>query len=74
MPLPRLAALRSAGLPARLVAYGDSISEVGRNPGYSGGASAPERNWLRVLCARLAARTPGWRPQAVNWGIGGQNS
>jgi lysophospholipase L1-like esterase len=60
--------------PLRIVAFGDSISETGRNRGWSGGASNPEKNWAQVLGVILARRFPGVKVDVINAGIGGQNS
>lgn len=73
-PLPRLAACVREGRPATLVLYGDSISEVGRTPGYFGGATAPECNWGPQLAGLLAARWPQTAFAVKHFAIGGQNS
>lgn len=58
----------------RLIAYGDSISEIGRTPGWFGGASRLENNWAQRLGAMLRAAHPRAGFDVVNFGIGGQNT
>lgn len=58
--------------PVRVLFYGDSISEV--KAGWSGGATAPEKNWGSQLAQRLAAAYPGSTFTAHHFAIGGQNS
>lgn len=60
--------------PVRVVAYGDSISEVGRTPSWHGGATLAERNWAQVFGQRLRAACPASAVTVANFGIGGQNS
>ena len=64
----------AANQPVRIVLYGDSISEVGRTPGYFGGASRPEMNWGKQLQALLANEFPGRQFIVESFGIGGQNT
>ena len=58
----------------RLVAYGDSISEAGRTPGWFGGASRLANNWAQRLGALLRAAHPRAGFDVINFGIGGQNT
>lgn len=70
--LPRTRRLLAAGLPVRVVLYGDSISEV--KPGWNGGASAPDRNWGAVLVRHLAREWPRSVFTLGHFAVGGQNS
>ena len=72
--LSRVAACLAARQPVKIVAYGDSISEVGRTPGYFGGASCAEMNWANQLGRLLAAAYPPAQFVVEHFGIGGQNS
>jgi acyl-CoA thioesterase I len=72
--LPRTRELIAAGKPVRVVCYGDSISEVGRSPGYHGGATTPEKNWGQQLGGLLRQQWPKVAFTVLNFGIGGQNS
>lgn len=58
--------------PVRVVAYGDSISEV--KPGWNGGAKSPEANWAAVLGKRLGEQHPGSAFTLAHFAIGGQNT
>lgn len=58
--------------PVRVVAFGDSISEV--KPGWSGGARSPEANWAAVLVKHLGERHPGSDFTLRHCGVGGQNT
>jgi lysophospholipase L1-like esterase len=60
--------------PLRIVAFGDSISEVGRSPRWHGGASKPENNWAQRLGVLLHGAYPKSEIAVINAGIGGQNS
>lgn len=64
----------AANAPVHIVAYGDSISEVGRTPGFFGGASSAEMNWASQLQRLLAAAYPTAHFAMAHFGIGGQNS
>jgi lysophospholipase L1-like esterase len=61
-------------LPVKIVAYGDSISEIDRTPGYFGGASSLANNWAQQLGRLLAAAYPGKQFIVEHFAIGGQNS
>ncbi len=74
MMLARTAARIAAGETVKLVAYGDSISEVGRTPGYFGGASNAEMNWADQLGKLLAVAYPSARFVVEHFAIGGQNA
>lgn len=58
--------------PVRVVAYGDSISEV--KPRWNGGAKTPEANWAAVLVKRLGEQHPGSDFSLRHFAIGGQNT
>lgn len=58
----------------RVVAYGDSISEVGRSERWHGGASAPDKNWARQFGGMLKEAFPGSEFTVLHSGIGGQNT
>lgn len=58
--------------PVRVVAYGDSISEV--KPGWNGGAKSPAANWAAVLVNRLGKKHPGSAFALHHFAIGGQNT
>lgn len=60
--------------PVRIVFWGDSISEVGRQPRWYGGASKPRNNWGAVLAAQMGEKYPGVTFEPVHAGIGGQNT
>jgi lysophospholipase L1-like esterase len=60
--------------PLRIVAFGDSISEVGRSSKWHGGASKPENNWAQQLGVLLRGAYPKSKFNVINAGIGGQNS
>jgi len=62
------------GEPVTIVLYGDSISEVGRSPGYFGGASSAENNWGQVLGRMLNETAPHHRFAVRHFAIGGQNT
>ena len=72
--LPRTQRLIAEKKPIRVVAYGDSISEVGRSPRWHGGAGSSEANWGGQLVRLLAGAHPGARFKAVHFAIGGQNT
>lgn len=72
--LPRTSEKIARKKPIRIVAWGDSISEVGRTPDWHGGASAPEKNWAQQLGVMLRGEFPGVKFTMINAGIGGQNS
>jgi len=74
MQLPRFVEKLRSGGSATIVAYGDSISEVGRTPGWFGGASAADRNWAQQVGAILRSRCEDAKLIVRNFGIGGQNS
>lgn len=71
-PLPRTRRLLAEKRPVRVVAYGDSISEVKK--GWSGGATSPEANWAAVLVRRLGEKHPGADVSLRHFAIGGQNT
>ena len=56
----------------RIVCYGDSISEV--KQGWSGGASATDKNWGQQLALLLRQAYPGSEITVLPFGIGGQNA
>lgn len=58
----------------RIVAYGDSISQVGRGPTWFGGASCREMNYAQQLGRLLAEAYPRVRFEVEHFGIGGQNA
>ena len=60
--------------PIRIIAFGDSISEVGRSPRWHGGASRPAFNWARRLSGLLKAELPGADIRVFNRGVGGENA
>jgi lysophospholipase L1-like esterase len=60
--------------PVTIVAFGDSISEVGRSPNWHGGATRPENNWAQRLGSLLQRAYPKSPITIVNAGIGGQNA
>ena len=60
--------------PVRIVAFGDSISEVGRSPRWHGGASRPAFNWARRLSGLLKQELPGADIRVFNRGVGGENA
>jgi lysophospholipase L1-like esterase len=64
----------SRGQPVRVVAYGDSISEVGRTPGYFGGASCAEMNWAQQLGRMLRDHFAPRQFEILHFAIGGQNA
>lgn len=72
--LPRFFDKLRSGNPVAIVAYGDSISEVGRTPDWHGGASAADRNWVQMLGGLLRERYPTSEILVKNFGIGGQNT
>jgi lysophospholipase L1-like esterase len=72
--LERTRARLAAHAPVCLVPYGDSITEVGRTPGYFGGASTEAMNWGHQLGRLLIEALPGADVHVRNFGIGGQNS
>ncbi len=72
--LDRLADKIREKQPVRVVFWGDSISEVGRRPLWSGGAAKPRNNWGAVLAARLGEKYPDVTFEPVHAGIGGQNT
>lgn len=72
--LDNIAARIAAGQSVKIVAYGDSISESGLSPGWFGGATSAELNWVHQLARLLAAAYPRVEFSADNFGIGGQNS
>ncbi len=72
--LARVAARFAANEPVKIVAYGDSISEVGCTPGYFGGASSAEMNWAGQLGRLLSAAYPTAQLVIEHFGRGGQNS
>jgi lysophospholipase L1-like esterase len=72
--LPRTARKLRERQPLRIVAFGDSISEVGRSATWHGGAGKPESNWAQQLGVLLRRDYPTSQIEVVNAGIGGQNS
>jgi acyl-CoA thioesterase I len=72
--LARTQRLIAAKQPVRVVAYGDSISEVGRSEQWHGGASAPQKNWAPQFGGMLTGAFPGSAFIVLNSGIGGQNT
>lgn len=70
--LPRTQRLIAEKKPVRVVAYGDSISEV--KPGWNGGAKSPAANWAAVLVKRLGEKHPGSAFTLQHFAIGGQNT
>jgi lysophospholipase L1-like esterase/dienelactone hydrolase len=58
--------------PVRVVAFGDSISEV--KPGWNGGAKSPDANWAAVLVKRLGEKHPSSEFTLRHFAIGGQNT
>jgi lysophospholipase L1-like esterase len=70
--LPRTQRLIAEKQPIRVVAYGDSISEV--KPGWNGGAKSPAANWAAVLVKRLGEKHPGSAFTLHHFAIGGQNT
>lgn len=72
--LPRSKKMLQTGTPITMVAYGDSICEVGRTPGYFGGADSAELNWAGQLQTLLIAAYPQQFIKVINFGVGGQNS
>jgi len=76
MPQP-FAALRqrlATGQPVTLCTLGDSISEVGRTPGWQGGATAPEQQYAARFRDLLAAAWPASPITLHHHGVGGQNT
>jgi lysophospholipase L1-like esterase len=73
-PLSRTATKLREAKPLRIVAFGDSISEVGRSPQWHGGASTPAHNWAQQLAVLLRGAHRGSQIEVINAGIGGQNS
>lgn len=71
-PLARTRRLVAERKPVRVVAYGDSISEV--KTGWNGGAKSPEANWAAVLVKRLGEQHPGSEFSLRHFAIGGQNT
>ena len=63
----------TGGKTVRIVAYGDSISEVGRTPNYFGGATSAEMNWAQQL-GRLLWKGFGKPMDIAHFAIGGQNA
>jgi lysophospholipase L1-like esterase len=63
----------TGGKTVRIVAYGDSISEVGRTPNYFGGATCAEMNWAQQL-GRLLWKGFGKPMDVAHFAIGGQNA
>jgi len=59
---------------ARIILYGDSISEVGRTPAWFGGASCLASNYGQQLAALLREAHPQASFEAINFGVGGQNT
>lgn len=72
--LPRSKQRLKAGETLSMVAYGDSICEVGRTPGYFGGATSAEENWACQLQDLLAESLPQQDIKVKSFGVGGQNS
>ena len=72
--LPRLKRRMQAGESLTLVAYGDSICEVGRTPGYFGGATSAEGNWAQQLQGLLRQSLAQNDIKVISFGVGGQNS
>jgi len=72
--LPRLFQSLSDAQPVRLLAYGASISEVGRTPNWFGGASRAELNWGQQLASSLREAFPRRDIEMLHFGIGGQNT
>jgi lysophospholipase L1-like esterase len=62
------------GEKVRIVLYGDSISEIGRTPGFFGGAKSAEMNWGEQLGRMLRQRLPRNEFEIIHFAIGGQNS
>lgn len=73
-PLRRTAERLQADEHLRVVAFGDSISEVGRTAAWHGGATAPSHNWAQQLGFLLRGAHPRSSIEVINAGIGGQNS
>ena len=72
--LTRMHRRMAEGDTITVVAYGDSISEVGRTPGFFGGASSAAFNWAQQLQGLLRSAYPANTMVVKNFGIGGQNS
>lgn len=72
--LQRVRQRMATGEPVTIVVYGDSISEVGRTPGYFGGASCAEAHWGNRLGDLLRQAYPGQAFLIKHFGVGGQNS
>jgi len=72
--LPRFIHKLRTGQLVSIVAYGDSISEVGRTPRWYGGASTGDRNWAQQLGGILRRRYRDSSLLVHNFGIGGQNA
>ena len=72
--LQRIASRIQQGETVRIVLYGDSISEVGRTPGYFGGAKSAEMNWGPQLGRLLKSKFPRAEFEIIHFAIGGQNS
>jgi len=72
--LPKTCQLLAENKAVRTVCYGDSISEVGRSPGWYGGATTAEGNWGHQFGRRMAAAHPRSRIDVVHFGVGGHNS
>ena len=62
------------GGTVRMILYGDSISEVGRTPAWFGGASCLANNYGQQLAAMLREGYPQAAFEAINFGVGGQNT
>jgi len=58
----------------RIILYGDSISETGRTPGWFGGASCLANNYGHQLASMLREAYPQASFDAINFGVGGQNT
>ena len=71
-PLARTRRLVAEKKPVRIVAFGDSISEV--KPRWNGGAKSPEANWAAVLVKRLGEAHPESAFTLRNFGVGGENT
>ena len=71
-PLARTRRLVAEKKPVRVVAFGDSISEV--KPRWNGGAKTPEANWAAVLVKRLGEAHPESAFTLRNFGVGGENT
>ncbi|HUW57196.1 MAG TPA: SGNH/GDSL hydrolase family protein [Planctomycetota bacterium] len=72
--LERTSQRLARGERIHVVSYGDSISNVGRQPDYHGGASCAEMNWAYQLQRLLAAEFPGANFVIKPFGVGGQNA